>query len=83
MLFKNPIILNNGVSHKDKQLLSQSTKKGRDKRFIKNWRPILLLNVDTKLISKVLAERYKNVLPDIISKNQTAHVNNLSVKEED
>ena len=28
-------------------------KKGRDKRFIKNWRPISLLNVNTKLISFV------------------------------
>ena len=25
-------------------------KKDRDKRFIKNWRPISLLNVDTKII---------------------------------
>ena len=56
-------------------------KKGRDKRFIKNWRPISLLNVDTKLISNVLTERLKNVLPDIISKNQTAYVNNRFISE--
>ena len=26
-------------------------KKDRDKRYIKNWRPISLLNVDTKILS--------------------------------
>ena len=56
-------------------------KKGRDKRFIKNWRPISLLNVDTKLISKVLSERIKNVLPSIISENQTAYVKNRFISE--
>ena len=31
-------------------------KKGRNKRYVRNWRPISLLNVDVKLISKALAE---------------------------
>ena len=34
-------------------------KKDKDKRLIKNRRPISLLNVDTILVSEVLAERLK------------------------
>ena len=56
-------------------------KKGRDKRFIKNWRPISLFNVDTKLISKVLSERLKNVMPDLVSENQKAFLNHRFISE--
>ena len=49
--------------------------------MIKNWRPISLLNIDTKLISKVLAERMKNVLPSLISSDQTAYVKGRFISE--
>ena len=32
-------------------------KKGKDKRYIQNWCPILLINVDAKVASKCLALR--------------------------
>ena len=47
---------------------------GRDKRYIQNWRAISLLNLDVKLISKALAERLKNVLPEIISSNENPYI---------
>ena len=56
-------------------------KKKTDKRFIKNWRPISLLNTDLKMISKALATRLKDILPHLISSNQTAYVKNRYVSE--
>ena len=41
--------------------------KDKDKTFIKNWKPISLLNTYMKIISKVLLTRIKNVLPFLIS----------------
>lgn len=49
-------------------------KKDKDKRYIKNWRPISLMNVDAKILSKLLACRIKSVLHDIISPEQVAFV---------
>ena len=56
-------------------------KKDKDKRFIKNWRPISLLNVDYKIISKVFSARLKKVLPLLISSQQTAYVANRCISE--
>ena len=36
-------------------------KKNRDKRLIKNWHPVSLFNIDTKLMSKVIATRLENI----------------------
>ena len=54
-------------------------KKDRDKRFVKNWRPVSLLNVNTKILSKSLEENLKNVLPELISSNETAYVKNRCI----
>ena len=45
-------------------------KKDRDTQKIENMRPITLLNVDYKLIEKVLADRIKPTLYSIINSNQ-------------
>ena len=49
--------------------------------MIENWRPISLVNVDAKIISKVIATRLKNVLPSIIHCNQTGYVKNRYIGE--
>ena len=56
-------------------------KKERDKRFAKNWHPISLLNVDLKIISKVLATRIKKVISSLISSNQIAYVYGRFISE--
>ena len=40
-----------------------------------------MLNVDSKIISKVLLEKSKYVLPDLISSQQTAFVKNRYIGE--
>ena len=42
---------------------------------LKNWRPISLLNIDYKILSKALARRMENVLPKLVHSDQTGFVN--------
>lgn len=48
-------------------------KKG-DRKSLKNWRPISLLNVDYKICSKALSSRLSLVLEKIVSPDQTCSV---------
>ena len=43
-------------------------------KSLKYWRPIFLLCTDYKILTKILANRLKQVLPDIISKEQNCSV---------
>ena len=56
-------------------------KKDRDKRYIKNWRPISFLNVDTKILSKPISNKLKAILPMLISSQQTTYVKNRFIRE--
>ena len=42
--------------------------------YLENWRPISLISVDSELASKVIANRIKNVLPQIIHHNQSGFI---------
>ena len=55
-------------------LITIIEKKDKDKRYIKNWRPISIITVDGKIASKALAARVKELLASIIKSDQTAYV---------
>ena len=56
-------------------------KKGKDRSSLENWRPISLLNVDTKIMAKVIVARIKEVLPSIIHHNQTGYIRDRYIGE--
>ena len=49
-------------------------KKDRYSRLIKNWRPISLMNVNAKIVSKVLAMRVKKIIYKLVYIDQTAYI---------
>ena len=51
-------------------------KGNKPREYLKNWRPICLLNVIYKLFSGCIAARIKKVLPLIIKEDQTGFIKN-------
>ncbi len=49
-------------------------KKGKDGRFLKNWRPISLLNTDYKILTKLLAGRMQSVIGGLVHPDQVGYI---------
>ena len=61
-------------------VLSLIPKRNKDMLYIYNWRPITLLNLDYKILSKVLALRLQNSLEKLISESQTGFMKGRNIK---
>ena len=56
-------------------------KKDCDKRLVKNWSQIFLINGDCNIPSKALVSSLKKVIPQIIHYDQTAYVQSRNTGE--
>ena len=71
---------NGELSNSQKQaVIRLIDKKDSDRKYIKNWRPISLLNVYVKISSKALASRLEKALPEIIHPDQYAYVKGRTI----
>jgi hypothetical protein len=70
-------LITNELSIEQKRgIINLIPKKNKNRLYLKNWRPISLLNTDYKILAKALAFRLQNVLPSIINDDQTGYLKN-------
>ena len=62
-------------------LITLVPKKNKPAHFLKNWRPITLLNCDCKVAAKSISNRIRKVLPKIINNDQTGFLKNGFIGE--
>ena len=55
-------------------ILTLIPKKDKNRLFLKNWRPLTLLNVDYKILAKALANHPTKFLPFLIDDDQTGYI---------
>ena len=56
-----------------KSILRLLFKKG-EREYLKNWRPIALLNTDYKILATTIASRLRPTLPQVIQDHQTCGI---------
>lgn len=68
-------------SEQRRGILSIIPKKDKDLRWLKNWRPLSLLNTDYKILTKILATRLQKVVDSIISQDQSGYIKGRFIGE--
>ena len=72
----------NSLSEIQKQgLITLLPKSSKDLTNLSNWRPISLLNVDYKIMTKAIANRIKTVLKVLIDSSQTGFIKGRYIGE--
>ena len=56
-------------------------KEGKDLRYLRNWRPLTILNTDYKILTKALANRLQKVLPKLINNDQVGYIKGRYIGE--
>ena len=78
----NEAFLKKEMSSSQKQaVVALKDKKGKDRNYLENWRPISLINIDAKIASRIIAIRIVEVLPEIIHANQLGYVKGRFIGE--
>ena len=76
-------IYSEGLFHQTacKGVITLLPKKDRELLYLKNWRPIVLLNLDYKLVSKVIARRIQQTLKHIVNNALTGFIKGRLISE--
>ena len=76
-------IINIGQMHDSERrgIIALLEKIERDTLYLKNWRPLSLLNVDYKIFTKITSNRMQTVLPTLIHPDQTGFINGRYIGE--
>ena len=69
------------ASSQKQAVITLIAKDGKDPFSLKNYRPISLLNVDYKILTKILAKRIKKVLNEIIMGDQVGYMKGRNIGE--
>ena len=62
-------------------IISLIPKKKKNAEYLKNWRPVSLLNVDYKIETKTIALRLEKILPNLIHPCQSGYVKGRFIGE--
>ena len=80
-VFNHSFVLGEMSSSQKQAVITLIDKKSKDIMFLENWRPISSINVDSKIATKVIANRIKNVFPGIIHSNQSGFMKGRFIGE--